>query len=320
MRRAAVIAALVAGCIEGAPVGDLPPAPPSDAAPDPDVELLGACGLPLTCPAPSSPELATVCGQLYDVRTQAPLRSPSAEGVMCDPMNPSADGPCSVCINAYAPASLVDAPGDAVPLHSEAIELDDCGRFRMIDVAPPTDASVALLAGNCNPVANAWAPTAVSLLTSPQMRVPDQRLFASERALDAEWTASAGAPFGTDTYVDRGAVLETFVHGEAPRAGVTLTVNGRPVPNATYYFSEADDGTLSRIDTARTETGVTGSALVVGTDFVLHGGSGAEPFGCVWPAQLAASIPGVLFVQHKSAVSAPTGDQCHQPGISGNLR
>jgi hypothetical protein len=147
-------------------------------------------------------------------------------------------------------------------------------------------------------------------------RVLEEPIYAAARATVDAWTESARAPLEPgQSFADVGAYLVTFLYGDDRSEGVTLTVDGSPIQGSFYF---AGDGLgLREIDPDMSATGGSGAALAVGTGFVLHGGSGGEPEGCVWNGELAASVPGALFVERKRARRTESGDVCAPPNILG---
>jgi hypothetical protein len=98
------------------------------------------------------------------------------------------------------------------------------------------------------------------------------------------------------------------MHGTTPVAGVTVTSNGSVRASDDFYFT--DTVATTRLDTTPTgPTGANGAALLLNSSLVEHSGQGAEPNGCVWPSDLAASIPGVLFFNPRIAEMS-NGDAC----------
>jgi len=307
----AIIAALLAaGCVVSEDVGSLPAVDGGVDVAEADAEVALACTEKLPCFAPIG-DRVSICGQLHDVATDAPLRAAEATGRMCDPRNPSADGPCSVCANVFETAVLVADPTGASELDSASIEIDDCGRYRIVGAVLPDDGSLAVLTGNCA-MPHDWTPTIATVSANLGERVLDEPIYAAARATVRAWTESANAALEPGvSFDDVGAYLVTFLRGDDPASGVTVTVDGRPISAAFYFSDTAGAPGLHEIDPDLFSTGGSGAALAIGTDFVLHGGSGGEPQGCVWPGVLAASVPGALFVDRKRARrTRSAGDGC----------
>ncbi len=303
---AAAAAALLAACVSAEQVGRLPVDDGPDAGPD-EPPMALACTEPAPCLAPVG-DRVTLCGQLYDVETRAAMRDADAEGFACNPLNPAATGPCAVCANAFSIVELVVGASAARPLDSASVEIDDCGRYRIIGVERPDDGVVAVMTGNCT-LPSQWVPTVVSIPAVLGERVRDEPIYAASIDTMERWTDSAGRPFAPgQSFSDVGASLVTYLHGGDPSRDVMLTVSG----GSTRAFYFADEPARSFIDVSRVATGRNGSALAVGVDgFSLYGGVGGELDGCVWPSERAAAIPGALFVQRKHATQVgASGGTC----------
>lgn len=306
LARAIAATALLAACMTTEQVGRLPADEEPDARPD-EPPMALACTEPVPCFAPVG-DRVTLCGQLYDVESRAAMRDADAEGFACDPLSPAATGPCSVCANAFSIVELVGGAAAARPLDSASIKIDDCGRYRFIGVERTDDGVVAVMTGNCSHPSR-WVPTVVSIPVALGERVRDEPIYAASIDTMEMWTESAGRPFEPEqSFADVGASLVTYLHGTDPSRDVVLTVSGRPT--RAFYF--ADDPALSSIDVSRAATGLNGSALAVSANgFSLYGGVGGEPDGCVWPSEIAAAIPGALFVQRKHATQVgASGGAC----------
>jgi len=89
-------------------------------------------------------------------------------------------------------------------------------------------------------------------------------------------------------------------------AGVAVHRGGAAVPQDDFYFADATE-TRSTLEPSATATGADGTALVVNSSAQLHSGAGAEPNTCSWPSFLAASAPGLVFVQLVEAQAADGG-------------
>jgi len=303
---AVAVALLLAACVGAEQVGRLPVDEGADAGPQvPPMAL--ACTEPKPCYAPVG-DRVTLCGQLYDVETRAPMRDTDAEGFACDPLSPAATGPCSVCANAFSVVELVGGATAARSLDSASIDIDDCGRYRIVGVELPDGGAIAVMTGNCA-APQQWVPTVVSIPAALGQRVRDEPIYASSVDTIETWTDTAGRPFESgQSFADVGASLVTYLYGGDPSRDVMLTVSQRPT--VAFYF--ADDSALSSIDRSRAATGLNGSALAVSASgFSLYGGVGGEPDGCVWPSERAAAIPGALFVQRVEATQVgASGGSC----------
>lgn len=281
-----------------------------------------ACDGTFLCNAPVSGKVS-VCGQLIDVASNTYVRAAAANAALCDPNNPTSDGPCSLTLSVYDAVDFSTNPDTATPLSANRMEIDNCGRFRAESVDFPTQAPFVAISVRGAAGVDTWADAAAIMEVTPNLLDRDLRLYSLERSADATWTTTAGAPFSGNSFVDRGVYVPLFMSGEPdydyscptmskPKrvAGVTVTVAGEPASDSAYYFSDSDPNVLSTIDIDQTATGPNGAALVVDSDLVMTSGSGGEPAGCVWPSNLGVSIPGVALISERIAVETGTGDIC----------
>jgi hypothetical protein len=156
---------------------------------------------------------------------------------------------------------------------------------------------------------NAWL-SAVFLATRANLQYDGLQLYSVRVSTDAQWTTSAGSPFGSASFGDRGTYLPIFRHRGVPVAGVVVTENGLPQPSDDYYFSDQSATGRTTIDPARNSTSANGSALLVDSALVNHSGEGAQPAsGCVWPSDLGDAIPGVYHVHVRNSENN-MGDDC----------
>lgn len=293
--RPAVLAALVAlsGCVFYFP-GEEDDAPPPPTWPDaggwavdaayiPDAEPGGACDMPLACPGAATNRV-TVCGRINDVATEAAIVSPA------------------VSLTAYDALEYAGSPDTATPLPYEALTMDECGRFRMVDIVRPQLGFIALATDDPeNAGVDAYAEAAVAFPVSSGDTRPRERVYAISHTTDAQWSSQAGL---SPSFVDRGAILMIFLNEGEPVAGVTVTEGGATEPGNDHYFANANPWARTTIDPAMTATGPNGSALKLDSSLVEHSGNNGTCEG-VWESALAASIPGVLFVAIRNCYLGP---------------
>jgi hypothetical protein len=203
------------------------------------------------------------------------------------------------------------APATSSPLDVENLIVDDCGFFSARNVTAPSLGFLALVTDDAPGGPDRHVESASFFPAVGGQRIAEQRLFVVRRNTDAHWTATAGDPFGGLTFSERGAHLGLFEHGGTPTAGVSITVNGNPVPQSTFYFSDAS-ARRSTVDAALVNTASNGAALVVDTDLVTHSGLGGEPPGCRWTETIADAIPGVITVT-EYRTQASSGGPCAAP-------
>jgi len=276
----------------------------------------GGCGAALACPQPSS-GLQTICGQLYNIENNEVFQAANSNGTRCDPMNPATAGPCAMRINAYDAIAFAMNPGTA-PLSVVDTYVDDCGRFRLTDVTPPSGSPfVALGMDDRDPtkmgpggVTNA---TGVATPTAPNMAVKDVEAFAVPASTTTRWAMTGGPTIANGIYV------MMFRQRRAPsmltQAGVTVLKGPpptfMPTPTTDHYFINTDVQ-RERIDAAANVTGANGTALVTPAALsdIYTGAPTGLPAECRWSAHAAATVAGVVFVQILRPVNA-TGMTCN---------
>ena len=280
----------------------------NDAAPDaavaPGVDATSAgCGAAFVCPAAAAGKV-TVCGQLTSLRDSLPIRTEGASGQLCDEATTD-ELACTIDVTPYDAIQYANDPQNPTALAAQ-IEVDDCGRFRVQDAALPGTGFFALAFGNRSTTSTeTWIETAMILPVASSQRESDVHAYVLDADTDEMWTASAGDPFGGQTFGERGAHLAMF----QGTAGVVVTVDDVPVSDA-YYFSDADPHNRTTIDTALTETGPNGASLVTDSFVGTHSGQGGEPLGCTWDDFLAATISGVVSFSQVRLVDIATGEPC----------
>lgn len=265
------------------------------------------CTPELPCPTPATGKL-TLCGRLYDTETDEAIRAAGATGVACNPAAPTADGPCSLKLQFYDALLFQQAPTTTPPLPAASVTVDDCGRYVARDVATTSFGFVGAAVDDAQGVADTHLLTGVA--TGDAMAVPARgfRAYATRRTTNMLWSTPANLG-GSNTFASLGVLVMIFRHGLEPVAGVTIQQNGNPVPATDYYFSDAGRARTT-LDLARTTTGPNGTGLFLDAPApVPFTGTGGEPAGCRWPTALAATIPGVVFVQDKVA-EATGGGPC----------
>jgi len=276
-----LLAALVACGDDGSPAGGFDSGVAVDATvPAPDARST-------ECTPPTG-DRVTLCGQIVDTQTDAPIVAEDASGAACDPGAPADTGPCALRLR------FVDPLDFDTPLPADRVEILDSGEFRGVGVQPPFSGWIAIVVDGAPGSTAEQAPTFVVVEPAAGEQRTDLRAFATSRATDVAWTSAAGDPFGGPSFSENGAVLAVFQHGGDPVAGVAITIGGA-VANA-YYFSDPD-AARATVAPALTATGADGSGLIVNVSLGTVSGSGSEPPGCEWPGNLGASMPGALWVE-----------------------
>jgi len=279
-----------------------------DAPPDGPF-MPGDCQLELPCAAPQAGK-ASVCGRLWDAETDLPIASVvGAVGARCNAAAPTADGPCSLQVRFYDALDFAGDPVGAQPLQvPDGVYVDDCGRYRGIDMPRATFGFIGIGVDDAPGTADRHVLTGVSTSNAfASLPATGFRAYVTRHTTDQAWTTSAG--LGGQTFGQRGVLLAVFRYHDQPVAGVAVRRNSAAIPADDYYFGGTTIGRIS-VETARTVTGANGSALIINSPTpIAHDGVGNEPAGCVWPSTLGASIPGAVFVQLKDA-STPSGTIC----------
>lgn len=252
------------------------------------------CSAVLACPVPVAGK-ACISGQLTAAGSAAPLRAFYNAGLACG--DGAIGGPCDLSLTLHDAAEFASNPGGSAPLASAAPSVDGCGRFRVDSITPSVSGQVVVVTDDADPAPenNLHAPAATPHALVANAHIDGVNVIAARNDTIAQWTLSAGSPFGANSFLDEGTVLLQFSAGASPRAGVTVTLNGSPAATKDYYFSDAAPERF-HIDAALAATGANGAALVAnGGGFSTYSGAGAEPMGCTWPQVLAPSIVGVLL-------------------------
>lgn len=262
------------------------------------------CMAEISCASPASGR-ASLCGRIYDTETDLPIVDPmTAGGAPCDPVNPTATGPCSLELQFYDALDFAQNPMSAMPLPPEGgVYLDDCGRYRGHNMPRATFGFIGVTVDDADGTADRHVLTGVA--TSNAIASPGNRFraYVTRNETNTAWTAAAG--IGSPSFAERGMLAIIFHYKGMPRSGVTVRRNGNNVPaGEDFYF--ADTGIArTMIDTVGSPndvTGPNGTVVVINSPTpISHDGVGGEPAGCIWPANLAASIAGVSFVQIKEA-------------------
>jgi hypothetical protein len=266
------------------------------------------CGTEIACPLPS-PGKQTICGQLYNIADNSEFRATgSPTGARCT--MPTADGPCSLRMDAYNAIDFAHDPM-TTPLNVGDKYLDDCGRYKFVDVTPPgapfiglgfddADASKMGAPGETNAVG-------VALPTNPDTSTNHFEAFIAKQSTTDQW-ANGGPTVATgfhvlifrahtcqaDNFTCTGDRFEL-------QPGVQILADASAVPNNDYYFSDTDTK-RTMVDASLTSTGTNGTGLLTGAsvdDSLIWNGMGGitDTVNCKWEKHAAASIPGVVTFQ-----------------------
>lgn len=280
---------------------------PDALAPDalaPDV-IPTDCATPLPCPLPGVNRL-TLCGAIYDLETDAPIANPGPGA----PCSAGAGGPCALHVGFFDALEFAMGPSTAVPKEpAGGLVVDTCGRFRGADLPEASFGFMGVATDDATGQPDDHKLTGVALANGDALPARGFHVYATRKETDDAWTTTSA--IGGQSFSARGVLALIFLHDD-PVAGVQIRKGANPITNNDYYFTDATPTTRSTVDTAagRSTTGPNGTGLVTGFPSPdNYTGAGSEPPNCQWPQNLAGAIPGVVFVQHKDAVT-PGGVKC----------
>lgn len=276
-----------------------------DASPLPDGAWDQDCSIPLPCPPPDAGK-ATVCGWIHDAETDGIIPTENPTRQSCSGL--TSTGPCSLRVRYFDALDFAGNPSGALPIVPESSMVDDCGRFRALNLPRPQFGFLAIAVDDA-PGITPVTPHRLTSVTVPNaLATPGiVRAYSTRVSTDVMWHASSAV--GGMTFAQRGALVKVFTYRGQPRAGVAVRQSGATIPNNDFYFSDTGI-TRTTIAPQQTSTGANGSVLIINVDTPTgHDGVGAEPSGCVWPAKLGAATPGVVWIDLVEA-ETPSGAIC----------
>jgi hypothetical protein len=260
----------------------------------------GGCSAKLACPTPTDGK-QTICGQLYDFENGQPFAQAGATGTPCVP-GATTTGPCSLGIRAFDAVALAMNPTMTPPLGTDAVLIDDCGRFKVPEIVQPTGPLIALAVDDAAMAAagpgGTTNATGVATGKMANFATKDVEAFVIKGSVAAGW----GSPsLAAGIYA---AVYRGHRTGLDNQAGVTLTLGSMASPpptmtdmNRDFYFGSAAT-TRTTLDGAANVTGSNGTALLSGATLTeLYSGRGGLPSTCTYDIHGGAAVPGVVFVQ-----------------------
>jgi hypothetical protein len=258
----------------------------------------GGCGAPIVCPTPTAAGKQTICGQLFDFETNERFEATGATGARCTPG--ATAGPCALSIRAFDAVAFASNPATAMPLPVEDTYVDDCGRYRLQHITPPSNPFVGLGIDDASPadVGPAGITNIVGLATPgrPDTATRDFEAFVASKATTDAWAASGGPSLASGIFA---MVFRARSKGAALSPGVTATRSGAAIPANDHYLGGCSS-LRTAVDPAASATGGTGTALVTGaklSDGFEYSGTGGLPPGCRYPGQAGASLSQLLFIQ-----------------------
>lgn len=254
---------------------DARPWMPPDAPPD------DGCAIPLPCPN-SDANRFSICGRVHDVETGGGITNSA-----------------TVSITFHDLVAYVDDPTTSTPLVPEELTLDDCGRFRARNLPVPQLGYLGVVVDDAVNAPDNHRATIVSNYAWNGGTETLQRAYALRSSTDDAWASQVNL---AQSFADQGAILALFTGPEdRPAPNVRITADDVVRAADDFYFSTVSSRTT--LLPSATTTNPNGAALMLNSALVQHSGTGGEPNGCVWSRQMAAAIPGTLWVQ-------PIGFEC----------
>lgn len=261
------------------------------------------CSVDLVCPTPSAGK-ACIAGRLFDLESNTVLVASVSPESLCG--EGAFGGPCLLSVDVFDALEFVANPAGATPLSYTQNQVDGCGRFKFEDITPSALGFATVVIDDA-----INHETSAHVIPLAQDQVVEQfNALAVRSDTVQQWTDTAGSPFGSQTFAERGVLFALFLDSGAPQTGVTITRNSSIQSADDFYFSDNDPDSRSAIG-GSTSTGQNGAGLMVDSDLVNHSGTGGEPPDCVWPSQLQDAIPGVVTVAAFTAEDAVTGQDCN---------
>jgi hypothetical protein len=274
----------------------------------------GGCPSEIDCEAPDAGK-ATLCGRIWDAETDLPITmAAGANGMMCNPAAPTTDGPCSLRLRFFDALDFAMNPGGAMPIVPEGgVYTDDCNRYRGHNMTRATFGFIGIAVDDAPGITPTTPHRLTGVATSNALAAPGAgfRAYSTRVSTDMAWTTGSGIGGGM-TFAQRGVLAIVFHYQGMPRAGVRIRRNSQFIAADDFYFADTGITRSMAVPQVNTmdPTGPNGTGLVINSPTPIeHDGQGAEPSGCRWPANLAASIPGVVFMQIKDA-ETPAGAAC----------
>jgi len=275
----------------------------------------GGCAARLACPTPTD-GTQTICGQIFDFETGQAFAQPGATGTQCTAA--TASGPCSLAIHAFDAVAFAMQPATTLPLATGAVYIDDCGRYRVPQIAQPGGPFIALAIDDAMQSAagspGTTNPVGIATGKMPNLATKDLDGYVIKGSVAAGWGTP---PLASGIYAQ---VFHSKRTGPDLASGVMTTFGPSCAPpptmvnkSRTFYFGAAAPQRAT-VDGAATATGTNGTALISGANLgELYGGVGGLPATCAWeihagaaiPGASGAAFPGVVFIQSFRPTDAP---------------
>lgn len=275
----------------------------------------GGCSAPLACPDPADGK-QTICGQIYNFVDDTPFAADGATGAQCSAI---ADrGPCSLKI------TVLDAitPKDLTSTVS-SIYIDDCGRYRVSEIAPGGALAEALIFSEAGtPPSGTGTVTVPSILaflpadlTAGKLR--DFEAFVVDNAASTKWSDDGGPSLSVGIYA---AIFRAHgcdpstrkCNGDGDRlanqADVTLTST---LGNRYFVDGPSRRQIAPAAAKATTSNGAVLATLAAAPQISSVDGVGGLVEGCDWPGKSARPRPGAVLFSVFRPIDK-VGEKCTQ--------
>jgi hypothetical protein len=268
----------------------------------------GGCDTPLPCPPPTDGNAVSMCGRIYDLQDSRPL----------DDGNPDNGEPHrTVELRVLNPFEFIQSPTPTILARAVP---DSCGRYAIVNAPRPAVGFIALAVDDLTDEAGQpvfgdnIVITGIADAVAAGDVLPAQRAWILRRETDALWSTSAGLPEG-QTFGQLGVYVPIFLttgvppvapFPGAPTPDVMVAVvegaNRVVKPEQDFYFDDSDPLARTIVGPGRTATGPNGTGLfIMQAGIPNFSGVGNTPPDACWAVNPAATPPGAVFVQERTA-------------------
>jgi len=266
----------------------------------------GGCSGPIACPNPATGK-QTICGQIYNFEDGSTFQG-AKTGAAC--AGTETTGPCALQIVAYDAVNFAMNPTMTQPQAVGKVVIDDCGRYAVEDITPPSNAYIALgFDDRGQPLGptGVTVTTGVAMPTAPDTKTQGFEAFVLDQSVIGTWMGTGGPSLSTGIYAgvfrahncDNGTCVgDAFANQAGVQISKGTTVNG----SNDFYFLAADGNTRQHNDGSANATSMNGTALLINTmvgDGPIYTGQMGitDTTNCQWEPHAAANVPGLLFIQ-----------------------
>ena len=250
------------------------------------------CGTRLAC-GTADPGRVSVCGQLYDLATDAPIQVDGTLSRRCDDPEAIQEGPCLLDIKFYDALQFAANP-NTTPLTYDELFVDECGRFKATNIVRPSLGFLGIGIDDETGAPDTYRRTGTAFPVSSGQARNGEEVYVVETSDEQAWSSQAGLTAGNG-FFEQGAFMVVYYDGDTPVEGVTITEAGNTEPANDFYFSDTSATTRTMIDPDLTATGINGAGIKTMSSLAEHSGTGGERDGCTWSTAQGAAIPTVIF-------------------------